>query len=169
MRRTTWRTLLQYVANGQLSKILKHDLSCDGASPPAVLQPPQLAAIQRRLAYVVGVIKECIRQNEMNSVLAWHYTWVKCRYETCGIVMVIQIPETLTFSASQVHMHDLSFVERSHFVSLFVKVSFEYIGSLILYFLIRLSRSLNVDDGNAVLFCLPFNDLIYHLTTWSPI
>ena len=66
IRETTWHRLL-VVQDGILSEVLKTTLSQDPIAP--VITDLHLQAIDRRLKYILDVIKDCIQKSGTEKVL----------------------------------------------------------------------------------------------------
>ena len=66
IRESTWHRLL-VVQDGILSEVLKSTLSQDPIAP--VITDLHLQAIDRRLKYILDVIKDCIQKSGTEKVL----------------------------------------------------------------------------------------------------
>ena len=59
------------MSDGRLGRLLKSSLSSDPVNRPPLLEDGHFTAIDRRLKYVIALVKKCVRLNNGNNVLIY--------------------------------------------------------------------------------------------------
>ena len=70
LRYKTWTRLL-YLTDGRLGRLLKNSLSSDPVSRPPLLEDGHFTAIDRRLTYVIALVKNCVKLNNGKNILIY--------------------------------------------------------------------------------------------------